>query len=271
MQQVHLHNTAGIEWIALREITGHDELSISGTSTIEAIQLLDSLLVQSGPGSITGSGQESGLAALSAWDREQALASAYVQIYGDKIESVISCSACGANFDLDFSLSELLSSLVPDGEASHIEKIKANVYQMPEGVQFRLPTGLDEFEVIGLSSTQAENVLLQRCVIAHPDGLTADMDEQQKQNIQAAIESVSPIVDVELDASCPECKHQQLVHFDLQHYFLIALNKERSKLMHEVHALASHYGWSLAEILQLPRSQRRVLVQLIESSESVLS
>ena len=261
MDQIRLNNLHGPEWVVLREISGIEEQSIANTSTLDAIQLLDTLVVSEYDGAL----QQGDAANLTPWDREQLLAAVYMRTYGSKIESTIKCSQCGENFDLDFSLHSLLESLSP---ASHNELgvscLSDGTYQLKDGLSFRLPTGEDECAVIGLDQEQARALLLERCIQSVCDD---EVLLKHSDAIQSVMEALSPLVDLELNARCPECGHDQAVHFDLQHYLLSAIQGERKRLMQEVHALASNYGWSLSEILGLPRSQRRTLASLVEMDD----
>ncbi len=78
--------------------------------------------------------------------------------------------------------------------------------------------------------------------------------------VQETLEAIAPTLDIELDTVCAECGTHHPAHFDIQYYLLSALQQDRPTLNHEIHLLASTYGWSLNEILGLPRSQRRSLV-----------
>ena len=82
----------------------------------------------------------------------------------------------------------------------------------------------------------------------------------------AALEAVAPVADLNLDATCPECGEAQLVHFDLQAYLLESIAADRARLMRDVHALASGYGWSLEAIFGLSRRERRTLATLADAS-----
>jgi len=258
MDQVQLNNVDGGGRAFLREITGAEEQSITSTTTADAIKLLGGLLVNSLPGSL----QPEQLTGLHAGDRDRMLAEVYQRIYGQRVESTVNCSQCGEVFDLDFSLSNLLESLNIGEDSEQVEPLGDGSYLLADGLRFRLPTVEDEFAVIGLAAEVAERELLLRCIEDLPEGF--DLNDRAGQ-IQAAMESVAPIVDLELDARCPECGHEQQVHFDLQNFLLSALGAERGKLMAEIHSLASSYGWSLTDILKLPRSQRRNLAGLIEA------
>jgi hypothetical protein len=123
---------------------------------------------------------------------------------------------------------------------------------------FRLPTGQDELAIQGLSRGEAEKVLLSRCVVEGDPDLLGE-------EVLAALEDLAPVGGVEIEARCPECQHTQSAYFDLQTYLLRALAQERPRLLRESHLLATTYGWSLQEILGLPRSQRRAFVELIQS------
>ena len=75
---------------------------------------------------------------------------------------------------------------------------------------------------------------------------------------------VGPLLDVEIGATCAECGHEQSVRFDLQQYVLAAVRDGERQRAREVHQIATAYRWSLAEILSLPRSRRRLHAELIE-------
>lgn len=260
MDQVSLLNASDYGLSVLREITGVEEQAITGTTTLAAIQLLEKLLVHAHSGSLKCGGVNS----LSAWDRDRMLAAVYIRTYGPRVESTIHCLHCREVFDLDFSLQQLLEALKEDSARADVEALDDGTYCFADGLQFRLPTGEDECALMGLSPEDAEQELLYRCT---PDK-GGDFDIRKRAaEIQSAMAAVAPVIDLELDAECQECGQVQKVHFDLQHYLLSALQGERPRLMHEIHALALNYGWSLTEILHLPRSQRRALASLVDAEQ----
>ena len=258
MDQVQLNGAAGGGWAFLREITGAEEQSVTSTTTADAIRLLAGLLVDIQPGSL----RPEELGGLHAADRDQMLAEIYRRIYGQRVESTVDCGICGEVFDLDFSLPTLLRSLHSAELPEPVEQLDDGSYVLADGLRFRLPGAEDEYAVMGLAPGVAESELLQRCIQDLPEGVDPD---ESAERIQAVMESLAPIVDLELDARCPECGKDQQVHFDLQNFLLSSLCAERGKLMAEIHSLASSYGWSLTDILNLPRSQRRSLAALIEA------
>lgn len=253
MEQVRLAFAGEPEWVWLGEPTGRSELAVAGTGTAEALRLLDAVLAAPAGGGATGGAPAA--ASLAAPDRDRLLAGVYVACYGPKVATTVDCGSCGEPFDLDFELPALVAALTP-------EEPPAAELRLPDGRRFRLPTGEDECAVAGLDPERAARELARRCLAAGGD---SNEDEGAAEALAKRLAEVAPLIDLEIEARCPECGAAQPVHFDLQHYLLTALAAERDRLLGEVHRLAAAYGWSLGDILDLPRRHRRTLVELIEA------
>lgn len=257
MELLAAKNSDGIR---LREICGADEQRISDTDTRQAVALLQALAASE-------VGDTSGVNAimrLSSWDRDCLLATLYAQIYGPRVASSLHCDQCTALFDLDFDLYELMGNLAPEQCELPIEFVGGGKWRWNESITFRLPTVEDECAVAELPAFEAEARLLARCV-EDADAL----DDATSRELQQLMQALSPVVNLDLDARCPECGNEQQIRFDLQRYLLASLVQDRQQLTYEIHALASAYGWSLSEILQLPRTQRRSLVARVESDDTL--
>jgi hypothetical protein len=212
----------------LRELTGDDERAAVDRTTASALALLDRLL-EPGFGAA---------ADLTAADRDRLLLAIQRRTFGDRIDATVACRACDAPFDLDFALSGLEAVLEPAGEIAGV----------------RPPTGADELAVAGLAPDDARAALRERCLL--DDALAPELD--------ALLARAAPLADLELDAECPECGEAQPVHFDIQSFLMGSLIAERPRLMADVHCLALTYRWSAGGILDLPRAERRALVELID-------
>ncbi len=237
---------------ALREISGNEEWMVQRADTLAAVQLLDHLLLEI-PGTDCKPGQAS---QLSAADRDRMLAAIYRRMYGETVATTLTCRQCHQDFDLDFELDELETTFSAKPPPPEIQKV-GDTFQLSDGIRFRLPTGSDELAVSGLPSDQARSELLRRCL---PNG-----DQGQTEKVLAAMQTVAPLLEGDLQAACPDCGFTQTLHFDLQRYLLITIQDANGQLVYQVHLLASAYGWSLDSILDLPRSRRLALVKLIEN------
>ncbi len=226
-------------WARLREPNGQDELAIDGVDTRNAVALLERLI---------DAALEGTAASLCAGDRDALLAALYRQLWGDRIVSSLSCSACGALFDLSFELSQLQRSLVA-AVPSH-QVLGPGRLQTADGAVWQLPDGSSELQAAELGAQSGAAAL----------ALAAGGGDAARQAAAAdALEQLSPLLDVDLDSACAECGHAQAVRFDVQSFVLQRLLDEREGLLAELHLLASGYHWSLNEILLLPRSLRRSL------------
>lgn len=253
MDQVAFGSSGQFLRLRLRELNGFDEQSISGPDTANAIDLIDRLLVRS-PGSPV---EHFRAVELTGADRDRLLAEVYERTFGPLIESVVQCVLCEELFDLTFSIRDLLASLDFAKSSALATHDQDGTYRLTNGLRFRLPVGADELAVVGLPPEAAQSELLQRCIIESNQAVEIDV-------VQEAMEEIAPVMDLELDARCPECGGKQPVHFDIQFYLLRALLQERRRIGREIHRLAVAYGWSLNEILSLSRRERQAFVEFIE-------
>lgn len=236
------HAPAGdgaVPWVALRALNGRDELAVDGIDTRAALALLDRLI---GDASLPA-------ASLCASDRDALLAELHRREWGDRIVTTRVCVACGERFDLSFALSA----------------VQAHLAQTATGAPASPPNGRQELDAASQGARAG--------VLALAAALGVDADAQDAaaaiEALAATLEAEAPILDLEITAECVECGHPQAAHFDVQSFVLQRLIGERELLQAEVHQLASHYGWSLREILALPRPTRRGFVRMIEDARSV--
>jgi hypothetical protein len=231
-------------WAYLRELRGDDEESVRGSETLSAIALLDRLLV-----AVTGAAVAPGEAEmLCAADRDRLLAAIYEGEIGARITASPRCPACDMQFDLDFTLAELIASV----DLDHVGRAPRDTLEVGDAVA-RVPTGADE-----IAASQSEDpvgVLAARCCV---------QGHIEPGQLAEALADAAPTLDLELDAACPGCGQVSPLSFNIQDYLLRTLQAEGTARAREIHVLARSYGWSLAEIQSLPRERRRRFVELVE-------
>jgi hypothetical protein len=227
----------------VREPCGEDELSLDGVDTRSAVRLLDRLVDACGFGS---AGE------LSASDRDFLLAALYRGLWGDRIVSSLACRECDALYDLSFELSVLQRQLLEETASVRIEE--ARQLSDDSDRRYRLPSAEDEERAARMGPKCGVERLLAQ--ITGEEGGDAG-------SIGRRLEALAPLIDVDLDTTCAECGQAQSARFDIQSFVLQRMLDEREGVLGEVHALASGYGWSLREIVSLPRSLRLALVERI--------
>ncbi len=170
------------------------------------------------------------------------------------------CTACGAAFDFHVSLEAL-----PVAEAGG-EFPFATLRRENRVLRFRLPTGADQEVVAGRDDEDgARRELLRRCWVAEGESdqnADAAFAAAAWEQIEAALEEVSPAVITEAAAACPQCGAENRVELDPTDL----LRRGTDPLLREVHQLALHYHWSEADILELQRPRRRRYLHLIDQA-----
>ena len=81
--------------------------------------------------------------------------------------------------------------------------------------------------------------------------------------VAEAMAQVDSQADVQLDLVCPSCGHQWQATFDIVSFFWSEINAWAYRVLHEVHTLASAYGWREADILALDPGRRQFYLQLV--------
>lgn len=203
------------------------------------------------------------------------LAAVYRSSFEDRIESEVACEACGESSEITFSLAALVASVMPSDESKPGESVAgpdtSGTYSLADGIRFRLPNSEDQRAVVGLRPDQRRVALLRRCILEHGDGehrTASDFSKDMLDRVEAAMAKVGPTLDLNIPVTCHECGFVLDMRFDIQHFLLAAFTHEARFLVREIHYLASTYGWSLREILDLTRDDRRAFVGLVVSERA---
>jgi len=242
----------GRRWVMLRPLTGRDELAIDPSCPGEGTRLVERLLMTA-PGAAADASR---VATLTVSERDRLLAAIYQACFGDRVACVASCEGCGERFEFSFLLAALLAHQRQSVSSEARGPDASGFYELPNGARFRLPTLDDLGAVAGLPPERAVALLRQRCVEGEVD--------REAEPIQEAMAHLAPVLDLDVDTSCPACGRRQGVRFSMEAFLLRALAAERRYLTREVHRLARAYGWSLDDILSLSRDDRRTLVRHVE-------
>jgi hypothetical protein len=241
-------DSAGRRWALLREPTGHDEQCVGGRTTLDAVCFLDRLLVAHPLAAV----QPGGAAALTVVERDVLLAAAYTLGWSAEVAGMLTCAACSSPFDLTFALADLADQV----RAAAAEAVDG-VFATPAGARFRLPSALDETAVLGLAPADAQRELLARCLLAGDPAADGPLVEE-------AMERVGSGLDVDLTSACPECGYGASVRFQMQDYLLGTVETGWAQLLGDLHRIGIEYGWSLHDILGLPRRSRRAFIALLD-------
>lgn len=228
----------------LRRIAGTDEAALAPERPGEPTRLLAAL-------ARTGEGGVLDLEALPVTVHDRLLAEVYRAEIGEKVSCRAACSDCAQPFEFELALAELLAA--QDREAAACGRTGADGRWAVGRARLRPPT---------LGDAGADPAVLVPLLC----GETVDPDSVAE--LADFLERASPLLALDLDAICPHCGAVQQLGFDLPRFLVRALGSERPFLIRETHLIAARYGWSHAEIMALPRDDRRAYAALIESERS---
>ena len=169
------------------------------------------------------------------------------------------CAACTARFDFHLRYAELpVQEAGPDFPLATIE-------WQGRALRFRLPTGRDQEALARIPGDQARSWLLQQ--LSCESEQLGTVDETLVNSVEAALETMAPVVVVKVQAQCPECGVSTTVNLDPYR----ALLRQSDDLLLQVHRIARHYHWSETEILDLPHTRRQRYLEMIDRSRGMVS
>jgi hypothetical protein len=234
--EVNLQQPGGAEDVLLLEATACD--------THLALALLASI-VRGANGSIVV------WEALPVTDLDVLLLRLRQMVYGDLIRADALCPAegCGAKIEVVFRIGQYLAYHQPQTPRGVKPAAEAGWFQFQDmAISFRLPNIGDWIAVA--HQPKPERKLAQRCI--QPSNILT----RQLKRVERAMEALAPNLCNTLQGTCPECGMTVDIYFDPQQFTLQELRDQAAFIYEDVHLLASHYQWSEAEILALPRHRR---------------
>jgi hypothetical protein len=190
------------------------------------------------------------LAALPVHRRDALLLASRAAAFGNVLDGVTTCQACGCRIDVAFELPDLSGVLFADQGAIDAD---GGV------VSFRVPDSCDLAAALQAADMAAgREVLIDRCILAGPANAAA------RQAIEDQIELLCDPAWLELRLPCPECPTEFVVPIDIGRFFWEELSAYAERLIDETSLLAAHFGWAEADILALPeRRRQRYLERLL--------
>jgi len=230
--------------VMLARVSGEEEAWLSPGRPGEATRLLGALL----------RGSPLDPAALPVTVHDRLLAAVFRAEIGDTARCRASCASCKAPFEFALTLDAVIAQQDAAAASAAAESMGGDGRWHLDGLSIRAPT-------LGDAAGGDPDALL--AAVCTPAPMPSQRDA-----VIAFLDRAAPVLTLDLDARCPSCDAAQQVEFDLPRFLVGALAVGRPLLIREAHLIAARYGWSLAEILAMPRDDRRAFATLIESERS---
>lgn len=201
--------------------------------------------------------------ALPVGDRQYLMRQLGTRLDFNQFWLTATCEHCNAPFDFTVAPAEL-----PVKEADERYPF-AEVATSLGRRRFRVPTGGDQEAVAAMGDEGAAvRRLVALCTLDAADAETfaEQITDDDLGVIDRALEEVAPEVATGALATCPDCGGVTEVFVDPA----IWLDLGSQAIFDEIHALASHYHWSEADILALPRERRRRYLEMINRDAGMI-
>ena len=200
------------------------------------------------------------LAMLSIGRRDASLLSLREQLFGSQLSSLTNCPACGEQLELNFNVADIRATAPFLAE-------QLSVSESGYELELRLPNSLDLLRLANCSTmVERRSQLFAQCVtsVGHKGQIEASqLPDEIVDHAIARMGEADPQADVEVDLNCPECRHVWQTGFDIVSYLWSELHTWAGQMLREVHVLASSYGWSESDILQMSAPRRRGYLEML--------
>jgi hypothetical protein len=242
---------AVVRW---RTATGHDDvlLAEAGTGLVGTVAWL-------GPSVKDAAGGPVDVGALPVGDLDLLVVDLRRELRSDRFIAEGTCSHCRTPVDITFSLSAYVEHRRPRRPRG-VEPAEPGWWRLRgQDVSFRVPAAADVLAAAG--TAHPRRVLIERCVRGRPG-------PRQVTAAERAMARLAPTLRSQVRGSCPECEREVLLDVDARELCLAELRFLAGSVHDEVHLIASAYGWSERDILDLPSERRRRYAGLISGSAS---
>ncbi len=214
---------------------------------------------------------------LSIGQRDACLLSVREQGFGSRLVAVATCTNCGDELELSFDVVDVRTPQPAgiDGAAGRGLPAPLGPAEVDSGgyhVRFRVPTSRDLLAVHRLSGPSMtiaaiRQALIELCVVEArrgdrtlaPSALPAAVVDA----VEERMAEMDPQADVELAATCPACARTCEVLFDAAAFLWAEVNAWAVRTLHDVHRIASAYGWREPDILRLSPWRRSFYLEAI--------
>jgi hypothetical protein len=185
----------------------------------------------------------------------------YRSRYGRELRAVSACPECGELLELGFAVDDLLAALsTPDRSELMLD---VDGYEL----ELRLPTVADLGRAQRAADLErAQQTIAAGCVCAcvHQGAAVsaADLPAPVLERVEQQLGRFDLGADG-IELSCPACAARWSATLDVATLVLAELDAEGQRLLADIHILARAYGWSEAEIVDLPPGRRRKYVEMV--------
>jgi hypothetical protein len=186
--------------------------------------------------------------------RNRALTELHVCCFGTALDGWLACVRCGDKLEFNVGCLDLLEA---DGGGTREDTVRWR------GQSFRLPTSRDLAHALSAASSRESAVrLVEGCRLDAGDPQSWSDTELDEVGQQMAL--ADPLAETRLSLHCPSCGHEWEEILDIATFVWAEVEAKARRLLCEIHAIASAYGWTEREILALSARRRALYFEMVQ-------
>lgn len=195
--------------------------------------------------------------------RDGALLRIRRRLFGDRIEAVTECGACGEELDVTLSVEDVLRGTQP------VCGPEANAEIDGRQVSLRIPNAGDLAALRGIGDVErGVALLLERCLATDAAGgagpLHGELSQANLAALDEALAAADPGAELRLVSGCPACGAHTGALFDIPSFLWKETQALANDVLYDIHELARAYGWDERTILALSPARRRFYLSALE-------
>jgi hypothetical protein len=132
---------------------------------------------------------------------------------------------------------------------------------------FRLPTSRDlAFALADAVNPQTTAVrLLESCRLTPRESAAASWTVEDMDEIGELMAAADPAAEIRIALRCPSCGHEHDQALDIATFLWAEIAALAKRLLREVHALASAYGWTEEQVLSMSAARRSLYMEMVHA------
>jgi len=209
--------------------------------------------------------EQEALADLRIGERDRLLLELRERSFGPQLKAFAACPRCQESLEYSLRTFDLAEPLVEMGGSDPGPR-EAAVGDFKLGI--RSPSSADLAAVASAETVESARIrLCEGCVTeANRNGISIAVSELPEDIIFAVGEQVAAIDpggEMMVRLTCPICHHEWPLVFDIASFMYAEISALARRILEDIHALASYYGWGEKEILALPAARREFYLKKV--------
>jgi len=181
--------------------------------------------------------------------------------FGPTLAGLTACGACGARLEFSVPIPAVLDRLERLGAGDSVAWVDGGA-----ACTLRAATTDDlRAAVLEPDDGEARRCLLARCLSVRGSGADTEalVVVRSDPRTLARFDHLHEGAEIMCEVLCPQCTAVDVVDLDIARFVWDEVRHAALRLLREVHALASAYGWSEEAIAALTTQRRRAYLEMV--------